>query len=133
MIVALLLQAAAVLPSPGVLPRQDLPPRGCAAFLWSVADRSLVAMASADAATLRVSIDGGVIDIARASESGVGDYGFAGVTGYAGRGLSATLDMTIARRTDLAAGAAVPSGTLTIARAGQDSVVVPVAGLIGCA
>ncbi|WP_374942704.1 hypothetical protein [Sphingomonas sp.] len=133
MIVALLLQAAAVLPSPGVLPQQDLPSKGCAAYLWSVADRSLVAMASADAATLRVSIDGAVVDIARARESGVGDYGFAGVTDYAGRGLTATLDMTIARKTDLAGGAAVPAGTLTLARTGQDSVVVPVAGLIGCA
>ena len=128
MLLALVLQAA----TPGVLPKQDLPTTGCAAYLWSVADRSLVAMASADPATLRVMIDGKVVDVARASESGTADYGFAGVTGYAAGGLGATLDITIARRTDLAAGAAVPAGTLTIARAGQDSVVVPVAGLIGC-
>jgi hypothetical protein len=127
MILALLLQAAALDP----LPRQALPAKGCAAYLWSVADRRFVAVA--DPARLRVSIGGKVIDIAKASESGAGDYGFAGTTGYAGGDVTVTLDMTVARRANLAAGASVPGGTLTIARSGQDSVVVPVAGLIGCA
>lgn len=129
MLLALLLQSV----TPGVLPKQDLPVKGCAAYLWSVVDRNLIAMASADPAGLRVAIDGKVVDVARASESGAGDYGFAGVTHYAASDLTATLDMTIQRKADLTAGAAVPTGTLTIARAGQDSVVVPVAGLIGCA
>lgn len=129
MLLALLLQTVV----PGVLPRQNLPPKGCAAYLWSVADRNLVAMASVDPAGLRVSIDGRIVDVARAGERGTGDYGFAGVTDYAGSGVTATLDMTIVRKADLAAGAAVPTGTLTIARAGRDSVVMPVAGLIGCA
>lgn len=132
MLLALLLQTA-VPPTPGVLPKQDLPAKGCAAYLWSIADRNLVAMASADPAVLRVAIDGKVVDVERATESGAGDYGFAGVTTYAGNGIAATLDMTIQRKADLVAGAAVPSGTLTIGRTGQDSVVVPVAGLIGCA
>ena len=130
MILALLLQAA--VPVPGPLPRQSLPAKGCAAYLWSAGDRRFVAMASAEPATLRIVVDGKVVDIARASETGTGDYGFAASTAYAGGDLTATLDLTIARRADLSAGAAVPSGALTIARAGQDSVVVPVAGLIGC-
>ena len=130
MIAALLLQIAA--PSIGPLPRQALPAKGCAAYLWSAADRSFVAMASAEPASLRISLDGKVIDIARAGEDGAGDYGFAATTRYVAADLSATLAMQIARRADLNAGAAVPTGTLTIARVGQDSVVVPVAGLIGC-
>ncbi len=129
MILALLVQAVAL----DALPKQALPAKGCAAYLWSVADRRFVAMASADPAQLRVATGGKVVDVARTDESGAGDYGFAGRTAYAGGQVSVTLDMTIVRKADLAAGAAVPAATLTIARAGQDSVVVPVAGLIGCA
>lgn len=129
-VLALLLQAAS--PTLDALPRQALPTKGCAAYLWSVADRRFVAMASAAPAGLRVSIGGAVLDLARASESGAGDFGFAGVSAYAAGDLGLTLDMTIERRPDLAGGATVPSGTLTVARAGQDSVVMPVAGLIGC-
>ncbi|HEX8486841.1 hypothetical protein [Sphingomonas sp.] len=135
MLLALLLQSVALSPPgpiPGVLPKQALPSKGCAAYLWSVADRSLVAMASADPGQLRMTIDGRIVDVGQAAARGAGDYGFAAVTDYAGGDLSATLDMTVARRPDLAAGAAVPSGTLTIARAGHDVVVVPVAGVIGC-
>ena len=127
MILALLLQLATL----DALPKQALPAKGCAAYLWSVADRRFVAVA--DPARLRVSIGGKVVDVAKASESGAGDYGFAATTGYSGADMSVTLDMTVSRRADLAAGASVPGGTLTIARAGQDSLVVPVAGLIGCA
>jgi hypothetical protein len=131
MILALILQAA-VPAGPGTLPVQALPAKGCAAYLWSVADRRLVAMAGADPAQLRLVIDGKAIDVARSGERGTGDYGFAGTTDYARAEVSATLDMTVARRADITAGAAVPSGVLTIVRPGQDSVVVPVAGLIGC-
>lgn len=131
MILALLLQAT--VPSLGALPQQSLPGKGCAAYLWSVADRRFVAMASAEPAFLRILLDGTTVDLPRASASGAGDYGLAGNAGYAAGEVSVTLDMTVARRADLSAGAAVPSGTLTIARSGQDSLVVPVAGLIGCA
>ena len=130
MILALLLQAA--VPSLGALPPQSLPGKGCAAYLWSVADRRFVAMASADPAFLRVQLDGAALDMPRAGESGAGDYGFASRTDYVAGDVTATLDMTVARRPDLAAGAAVPGGTLTVAHAGRDSLVVPLAGLIGC-
>ena len=130
MILALLLQAA--VPSLGALPKQALPAKACAAYLWSVADRRFVAMASAEPAGLRVMLDGAVVDAVRANESGTGDYGFAASTAYLVGDVSATLDMTVTRRADVSAGALVPSGTLTIGRAGQDSLVVPVAGMIGC-
>lgn len=50
---------------PGKLPQQALPARGCAAYLWSLQDRSLVTMATADPATLRLVIDGKVVDCPR--------------------------------------------------------------------
>ena len=131
----LALQAVSAPPSlaPDALGRQALPERGCAAYLWSVSDRRLVAMASADPAELRVSLGGRVLDAARESQSGVGGFGFAGATSYRYGDLSMTLQLTIQARADLADGATAPAGTLTIARAGADTVVLPVAGLIGCA
>lgn len=130
----LLLQAATTaVPLPDALPRQELPARGCAAFLWSREDRQLIAMATADPAGLRVSIGGKVQDLARVAQAGIGGFGFAGTTRYAAGTTSATLDLTIAARADLTQGAAVPDATLTIAREGVDTLVLPVAGLIGCA
>lgn len=130
---ALLLQPLPGLPL-GSIPKQQLPARGCAAYLFSVGTtRTLVAMASADPAQLRIAIDGTTTDYARASQSGGGGYGLAASTEYRGGDVTATLDMTVATRTDLTNGAAVPEGTLRIERPGKDSVILPVAGLIGCA
>lgn len=117
----------------GPIGRQGLPARGCAAFLWQSGSRhTLVAMAIADPAILRVAIGGRNADLVRRSGSGGGALGFADVTEFAGEGVTATLDMTIATRPDLTGGAAVPQAVLRIERAGGDTVVVPVAGLIGC-
>ncbi len=129
MIFALLLQAA---PSLDALPQQALPATGCAAYLWSVADRRFIAMANADPPSLRLQIDGKPVDLARTTERGTLDYGLAGTTSYVAGDVSVTLDLTIARHADLIAGASVPSGTLAVVRSGGDSAVVPVAGLIGC-
>ena len=94
--------------------------------------RVLVAMATADPAQLRVSLDGTITDVARTAQQGAGGFGFSGVTEYRGGAVSAVLDMTITTRNDLKDGASVPQATLRIDREGQDSVVLPVAGLIGC-
>ncbi|MEO5865858.1 MAG: hypothetical protein ABIS14_10645 [Sphingomonas sp.] len=118
----------------GALPKQELPARGCAAYLWSkTATPALVAMAGADPAQLRISIGGVITDLARDTQQGAGGFGFSTTTAYRNAAVTATLDMTIAPRDDLKDGAAVPEGTLRLDRAGQDSVVLPVAGLIGCA
>ena len=45
----------------------------------------------------------------------------------------AVLDMAVETRADLTGGAVVPAATLRVERPGRDAVVVPVAGLIGCA
>lgn len=127
----LLLQAA--VPTVGALDRQALPSRGCAAYLWNVADRSFTAMAGAASATLRVKLDGKVVDLPRVAEERPGGYGLAAMTTYRAGGTVATLALTIAPRADLAAGAVVPQATLTLQREGSDELVQPVAGLIGCA
>ena len=118
----------------GALPRQELPAHGCAAYLWSAGgSRQLVAMAGADPAQLRLSLGGTVTDLARTAQSGGGTLGLSADTDYAGGDVTATLEMQIVTREALTAGAQVPEGTLRIDRPGQDTIVLPVAGLIGCA
>lgn len=116
------------------LPRQALPARGCAAYLFSGGKtRTLVAMASAESATLRFSLDGTPADYARGMQTGTAGFGFAATTEYRGGDVTATLDLTVQSRRDLSQGAVVDSGTLRIDRPGKDTIVLPVAGLIGCA
>lgn len=118
----------------GAIPTQALPTKGCAAFLWTASGtRALVAMAGADPAQLRLSVGGTLTDLPRTEEHEPGGYGFAGTTQYQAGDVTAVLTMSIATRGDLKDGASVPEATLRIDRTGQDSIVVPVAGLIGCA
>ncbi|MBD8734800.1 hypothetical protein [Sphingomonas sp. CFBP 13706] len=116
----------------GPIGKQAMPARGCAAYLWSTGDRTLVAMATADSARLRLAVEGKPVDYARVDEAGPGGYGFAGVTTYRGGDLTVALDMTIVTREDLASGAMVPNATLRLERPGRDTIVLPVAGMIGC-
>ena len=131
----LALQAAAN-PSPGPLGaigKQKLPAKGCAAYLWSMdAGRQLVAMATADPAQIRLAVDGKTTDYAMATQSPAIGFGFGGITQYRGGDVTATLDMAVAVRADISAGATVTSATLRIDRPGRDTVVMPVGGLIGC-
>jgi hypothetical protein len=91
--IALLLALAAQTSPSGIapglpiaaLPRQEMPARGCAAYLFTRGEKPVfVAMAGADPAQLRLSLNGIVTDIARAAQNGAGGFGFAGVTDYAG-------------------------------------------------
>ncbi len=116
------------------LEKQALPVTGCAAYLFSTgATRVLVAMASAEPATLRIALDGTTADYARTTQQGNGSFGFAHMTEYKAGDVTATLDMTIVTRGDLTKGAAVPEAILRVDRPGKDGLVIPVAGLIGCA
>ncbi len=121
-------------PSPlGAIGTQKLPTKGCAAYLWSMdVGRQLVAMATADPGQIRLSIDGKTTDYAMATQSPAIGFGFGGVTQYRGGDVTATLDMAVAVRADISAGATVTSATLRIDRPGRDTVVMPVGGLIGC-
>ncbi|MCP8891300.1 hypothetical protein [Sphingomonas faeni] len=117
----------------GAIGKQKLPAKGCAAYLWSMdAARQLVAMATADPAQIRLTVDGKTTDYAMATQSPAIGFGFGGVTVYRGGDVTATLDMAVAVRADISAGATVTSATLRIDRPGHDTVVMPVGGLIGC-
>ena len=138
--IALLLAAQAAPPTGvdgtpvGVLATQELPATGCAAYLWSAGTaHALVAMASVAPARLRLVLDGQQLDLPRAGEEGAGALGFAGTTRYKLGEVAATLELTVETSAALAGGARVPAATLTLDRAGHDGVVLPVAGLIGCA
>ena len=131
--VALLLQAAAA--GPPVLAwlgKQELPARGCAVFLWSPVDQRLIAMARGEAATLRIAVEGRPADLPRFEQHGDGCYGLAATTVYRAGSLVATLDLTFATRSDLTDGALVPQATLRLDRPGQDTLVMPLSGLVGC-
>ena len=126
MIAFLLLQALL-----GPIGTQELPRQGCAAYLWSLSEpRVLVAMA--EPARLRLQLDGKPLDLARTGMEGAATLGLAATTRYAAGPVSATVALTIVERPDVAGGALVPESTLTVERAGQDAVVTPVAGLVGC-
>ena len=118
----------------GAIPRQDLPARGCAAYLWTASGtRALVAMAQADPARLRLSIGGTIIDLERSGQVGSGGFGFAETNDYGSGSTAAKLTLKIETRGSITGGAVVPEGILQIDRTGEDSLVVPVAGMIGCA
>lgn len=118
----------------GGIGRQSLPAKGCAAYLFSTGEtRTLVAMAGAEAGTLRVALDGQVRDYARSSSGAIADFGFAGQTRYVAGDTALTLTMTVSRRPDLSQGAIVSDATLLVERAGKDGIIMPLAGMIGCA
>lgn len=127
--------APAAVPVLGAIGPQALPAKGCAAFLWSAAgDRTLVAMAVADPAHIRLAIDGAPpADLALAGVEGSVSLGFAPTGTYKAGNVTATLALTITTRPDLTAGAMVSQGTLSVELQGRDTVVLPVAGLVGCA
>ena len=118
----------------GSIPKQDLPAKGCAAYLWTRGpSQALVAMAVADPATIRLTIDGKIQDFALSAQNGEGGYGFSHTTEYKGGDVTATLDMTVVADSNLAGGARITDASLRIDRPGKDTVVVPAGGLIGCA
>ena len=118
----------------GALPKQDLPKQGCAAYLWTASGtRALVAMANADPARLRLSLAGTIVDLERSGQFGAGNFGLSETTTYGGGGTSAKLTLRVETRSSITGGGVVPDGILQLDRTGQDSVVIPVAGLIGCA
>ncbi|MCW6529845.1 MULTISPECIES: hypothetical protein [Sphingomonas] len=121
------------LPIAGLAP-QALPARGCSAYLFSAGQtRALAVVVASDPAALRIALDGKVADYPRVAQRGTGDYGFASVTDYQLGEVTLSLDMTVVRRADVTDGALVPSATLRIDRTGKDGIVLPLAGLIGCA
>lgn len=116
------------------LPPQRLPAKGCAAFLWTrTPSMALVAMASTDPAALRVTIGGKVTDLPISAQNGIGGLGFSQITEYQSRGATATLQINVKTDASAPKSGSIADATLRIDRPGQASVVIPVAGAIGCA
>ncbi|WP_374297546.1 hypothetical protein [Sphingomonas sp.] len=131
--IAILATAFAMFAEPtlGTLPAQALPRTGCAAYLWSPSDRRFVGMA--EPGRLRIVLDGKPADLAAASATGTAGLGLAATTVYRLDTTTVTLDLTVEPRADLTGGALVSAATLRLAREGQDELVAPLAGLVGCA
>lgn len=116
------------------LPPQRLPAKGCAAFLWTrTPSMALVAMASTDPASLRLTIDAKVTDLPISAQNGIGGLGYSQITEYRARGTTATLQIVVKTDAGTPKSGSISDATLRIDRAGQASVVIPVAGAIGCA
>ena len=126
MIALFLLQATL-----GPIGQQPLPATGCAAYLWSVSDRELVAMAAPE--RLRIQLNGKTLDLPRTAADGTAGLGLAATTHYQAGEVAATLELTVSDRGDVAKGAWVPEATLTVAPAGRDAIVTPLGGMVGCA
>ena len=109
-----LMKAQAAVPTLGTLPRQQLPERGCAAYLWTVQDQRFVAMV--EPTRLRLSLDGKLVDLAATQAGEGGALGVASGTRYAGGGVGATLTMTIAQRGTVQDGAIVSEASLSTDR-----------------
>lgn len=117
----------------GALPPQALPASGCAAYLFTTgATRAFAAMVSTAPGALTLAPNGAPTALAQTAASGSTGRGFPANATFASGGVSATLALTVIDRADITDGAAVPDATLTLDRAGQDSVVVPLAGLVAC-
>ena len=128
MITSLLLQAAL-----GAIGKQALPPTGCAAYLWNTGEpRQLVAMATAEPGTLRLSLDGKTVDLPRTTAEGAAARGLAALSRYQAGDVSAALELAAIERPDLRDGALAPEAMLTVERSGKDAIIMPVAGIIGC-
>jgi len=116
------------------LPPQRLPAKGCAAFLWTrTPSMALVAMATTDPASLRLTIDGKVADLPISAQNGIGGLGYSQITEYRGKGTTATLQIVVKTDASTPKSGSISDATLRIDRAGKPSVVIPVAGAIGCA
>ena len=128
--IALLLMQASLDP----IGRQALPASGCAAFLWSRGDApQLVAMVGAEPGSLKLRFDGKTVELPRTAAEGAAGRGLPAQSRYAAGDVTATVALSAQDRADLSDGALVSDATLTVARTGKDTTVVPAGGLIGCA
>ena len=116
------------------LPPQQLPAKGCAAFLWTrTPSMALVAMATTNPASLRLAIDGKVADLPISAQNGIGGLGYSQIIEYRGKGTTATLQIVVKTDASTPKSGSISDATLRLDRAGRASVVIPVAGAIGCA
>ena len=118
----------------GELPVQTLPAGRCALFLWDRqgdAGRRIV-MVTYGPPQARVRIGGKVADLSQVSAGEPVLLGFAARARYAGAGVTLDLDLALDPNASVTGGAMIREGAAALTGADGATVVVPVAGLIGC-
>ncbi len=115
----------------GALPRQALGTGECGVFLWIAGPPArLVLMAkSGPPPFAHILLDGATLDLPRLAGA---DPAQDENARYGDGRVTVSLDLTIAPRKGLAAGAVVQAGSLRIDRVAGDALVVPVSGLVAC-
>ena len=78
-------------------------------------------------------IDGKAVDLPISAQNGIGGLGYSQITEYKGSGATATLQATVKTDASAPKSGSIADATLRIDRTGQASVIIPVAGAIGCA
>ena len=116
------------------LPAQTLAKGQCALFLWERAagPGRRILMATPQPGVARVAWRGAVVDLPQAGGSGDAVFGLTPRASYADARGNLDLDLDFGSGAPLAGGLIVRTGSLSFTPAGGDTVVVAVAGLIGC-
>jgi hypothetical protein len=115
------------------LPPQTLAPGQCALFLWERAPSARrLAMLSAAPPYARVMTAAGVRDLAQTGGAGEPRFGLTPEASYADATLALRVNLRFEEAQGLVGGALARDGALSIETPGGDTVVVPVAGILGC-
>jgi hypothetical protein len=130
LLVAAATAAVPVLPL-AELPPQTLAPNSCAMFLWDRTSEKRVVMAVAQPPFIRIN-SGGVRDLGRRDASGTPVMGFSPRASFADAKLTITLDLVIKPNPASVGGAVIRDGVMITTAPDGESIVSPVAGLIGC-
>jgi hypothetical protein len=112
---------------------RDLPAGRCTLILFTrEAASRRVLIAYDEPAVALVNLQGREVELARTDIAGDVQFGHATFASYAADGVRATIDVAFdaARAAD---GAAVRSGSITLAEAGGSATVTPVVGVAACA
>lgn len=118
------------------LPLDELPPQrlakgSCAMVLWDRQSRRRIAMVTAAPPLLTVVSDARIVGLPGTPEDAAGAVmGFAPRTSFRSAGMTIRLDLQI--MASEGGGAVVRDGTLTLSPNIGDTIVAPVAGLVGC-
>jgi hypothetical protein len=116
------------------LPPQRVEKGACAMVLWERGSRRRIAFWPA-AGALTLGLESGPVRLAPVPGSGSGApvLGLLPKAGFGGEGLAAVIEVEVTTSEATPRSAAVPDGVLRLTGPGGEEMLVPVAGVIGCA